>query len=1136
MMVALMIAWSIVERFIDADRYLPLITQAAEKATSLSVTAGHIDIALFPTPSARVLDVKVGDDEFSAHCESVAAYVNLGSLARGKVDVSEVVASGITVKLPESPAKTRERIQSIGPQEPKEEKEQKTQPRLSIARVAVEDARIFMGDDAAPLAEGEVVIANPLSDSIAIDVDLDVPRLGQRAHVAADIALTKGQEFGWGVEGAAKATDVETATFIPGDSIPDGTATLTATIDRTGAKTYLVDIEGDATPNEYEGVDLSPLVGSYTAKAWYDDGTFTVNDIHWKATGTELTADLTVDPDATVAAKVTSATIHPAGLNALFSFQPPGEFKVKTERDASFQATDLLIGVSPEKELRLVSGNAAFQGINLLVEGDKPAVNGIRGAFSLKENAVLIDKIEGQGIALAGTIRPDLKTGSTQFDLSGNADITQERLKGLAGVSAFSEAAGRLTLKRVRGTFKPGEGVPANLSIEGSLSRGKLGISSESWTDRMDAVEIAFTAGVDSIDTKAVAQSQMLGSVSSTGRYQFAKRRWEGSVTGDFARIQLPWLKQPSAKAVAPGILGAYGASEIDATITLPSDKDKALTITFARRGEPALQGDVTLISQKSGMELGPIHVSATMPGHAIQAVLPSDVSVMGVLPVEFQFSPDKKVFLATIDLTRPRILAGGYVDKAPGLPASVVVTGDAPPGAWAAKTIEVKCAGESFVGKPVDGRFVVDALDIDMGRISDILPGELKARGRVTGTFAAQPTDMKLTLHDAGLSFTEGAAIDSMNGDLTYSGDTFACKGLTIRGAESDCVVDATLRGNRLEGSIKGNKFDTNAVLSALDATKKARAESAAAQSQPAQPGETQGSMEGRFTIAVKTLRYARANLDDMNAVVTFSNGGYRIEPLTIHPYGGNLSGIVTSAPMPGTPSSKLAMELLLDRIDFSIVDDLLDKDSRGLKGALSGTVALTMPLTEGVSPINGANGVITLTGENGSFGKLGIATKIVTVLRTTEITRLRIPSLKDEGLAYDKCIGEMAFTDGVMTLKTMRAESPSYIIQATGTIDFPRNATDLDVHVNILETVLGAADHVPGAKEVANFLRQSGGLRIRLTGPIDNPTPTYDLKGNVSGIAKEVLKATEGGKNAVKDELVKGATDALKGILQGR
>ncbi|MBX7256195.1 MAG: hypothetical protein K1Y02_07515, partial [Candidatus Hydrogenedentes bacterium] len=87
----------------------------------------------------------------------------------------------------------------------------------------------------------------------------------------------------------------------------------------------------------------------------------------------------------------------------------------------------------------------------------------------------------------------------------------------------------------------------------------------------------------------------------------------------------------------------------------------------------------------------------------------------------------------------------------------------------------------------------------------------------------------------------------------------------------------------------------------------------------------------------------------------------------------------------------------------------------------------------------------------------------------------------------------------------------------------------------VNILETVLGAADLVPGGKEVADFLRQ-GGLRIRLKGPIDNPTPTYDFKGNVTGIAQEVLKATESGKNAVKDELVKGATEALKGILQGR
>ncbi|MFA6241153.1 MAG: AsmA-like C-terminal region-containing protein [Candidatus Hydrogenedentales bacterium] len=1135
MAVVLAIAWPIIERLIDADRYLPMATKAVEKATSLPVSAKHIDIALFPTPSAPVLEVDVGDAEFNAHCESVSAYVKLRSLVRGKLDVTDVTVSGVTVRLPETLAKTSERIRAIGPKDPKQDAAGAA-PRLSVSRVSVEDVRVFVGAATDPVAEGSAIISNPLSDAIAIDADLDTPRLGQDAHLAADVTLARGQEFGVGVRGTVKATSIETATFIPGDAIPDGTATLTATLDRTGPKTYLVDITGDATPNTYEGVDLTPLVGAYTAKAWWDDGTFTINDIHWKASGTELTGDVTVNLDASVAANVVSATINASGLKALFAFQPPGQFNVKTDSDAAFQATNVLFGVSPEKELRLASGAAVFQGINLLVEGDKPAVGAISGSFSVQENTIVIDKFIGEGVALSGSLRPDLKTGTTLFDLAGEADVTQERLKGIGGMPAFSDAGGRLVLKRVRGTFKPGEGVPADLSIEGSLTKARLGIASESWTDRLDPLEVTFAAGVNDIETEASAQSEMLGSVQSTGLYHFAKRVWEGSVTGDIADVQLPWLKQPSAKAVAPGILGAFGASQIDMTVSLPTEKEKSLRVAFARRGDPVLKGDVMMLQQADGMGIGPINVSATVPGNAIQAVLPTDVSVSGTIPFVFAFSPEKKQFQATIDLTQPRVLAGGYADKASGMPASVVVIGDAPPGAWAAKTIEVKCAAESFVGKPVDGRFVVDALDIDMGSISEMLPGGLKSRGRVTGSFAAQPTDMKLALHDVGLNFTEGAAIDSMNGSLSYIGDTFACKGLTIRGADSDCVVDATMQGNRIQGTITGNQFDMNAVLSALDASKKARAESAAKEPPPVTPGDESAGLEGRFTVSVKQLHYARADLDNMEAVITFAKNGYRIDPLRIQPYGGTLTGVVASAPIAGTQATALGMELLIDRVDARMLEDLLAAEPRGLTGALSGSVALQMPLVEGVSPIHGANGIVTFTGENGSFGKLGIASKIVTVLRTTEITRLRIPSLKDEGLAYDKCMGEFVFTNGVMALKTMKVESPSYIIQVGGTIDFPNNMTNLEVHVNILETVLGAADLIPGGKEVTKLLREGGGLRIRLTGPIDNPTPTYDFKGNVTGIAKEVLKATEGGTNAVKDELVKGASEVLKGLLQGR
>ena len=59
--------------------------------------------------------------------------------------------------------------------------------------------------------------------------------------------------------------------------------------------------------------------------------------------------------------------------------------------------------------------------------------------------------------------------------------------------------------------------------------------------------------------------------------------------------------------------------------------------------------------------------------------------------------------------------------------------------------------------------------------------------------------------------------------------------------------------------------------------------------------------------------------------------------------------------------------------------------------------------------------SGSLTATGSNGTLiGRLGLTTKIVTVLRSTEALRMKFPSLRDEGIVFDTVRGDLVMDQG--------------------------------------------------------------------------------------------------------------------------
>ncbi|MCC6487546.1 MAG: hypothetical protein IT364_08590 [Candidatus Hydrogenedentes bacterium] len=1126
------VLWNVAERLVQADRYRPLIVERIQQATGLPAEIGHIDLTLLPVPSIHLEDVSAGDGQFRAACDEVAVFPRLESLGRGVLEVRDVEIWGATVRLPQSLSEASARISAIGPTG--EAPARESGWTISVGSIRAEGARVFLGDSAEPALDGDLNLRDALAPTLHITAQGRAPLFGAETAFSADVSLarTGDPEAGIGLQGTVALTGVDSTTLVRTRNVPAGFMNLEAKVTRTGKRTFTANLSGDAAPQPVEGADITPLAGTFTGKAWIDEGTFTLNEFQWKADAVELSGDLSVPPDGAVAARVASLRVSEAGLASLLAFRRDLPIQIGVTQGATLTAENVLLGFSKDRYLRLVEGGAAFEGIDLSLKSGENAFHAVRGKATFLEGTIRFDELATEGVDLKGDVTPDFSNGVTTLDLSGHVALTRERLLSLVPFPQISAATGRVELSRIKATYVPGGGIPADLIVEGAVKNGALAITSEAWTDRFEPLTATFTASPGTIETAVTSQSSKLGATELKGDYSVAERRWTGVASGNLAQMDLPFLKQEAAKSVAPGIVAAYGQSSFDTNLTLPSPNDARVTVAFDRKGAPGLKGSLEWRKGKEAWALGDMIINTTLPGEALVPLLPAGAGASGEVPVAFTRSADDAVFDARMDLTAATLTLGEYIRKAAGAAAAVTVHGEASPALWSARTIEIACLGETAEGRLADGRFQIENLDVSLTPLAGLLAKGGQASGEVRGRIATNPTEYTLTLEGVGFTLSPELVVDSANGTIESNAGAFAVRNFAVRGADSDCTVSATLDQGQWLGSVSGSQVNITRVQALTKALTDYRAgpETAEAAATPAEPG---ARMNGEFTMELGRLLYGNASFDNVTGRILVRDGHVRVTDLRLASDGGNISGTVEIDP--NDPTGRFATTLAVTNVGAQLIDQLAFIEPRGLTGTLNGTISIEMPTGTGINPTHGLNGNIALTGEKGSFGKLGIATKVLAVLRTAEIVRLRMPTLKDTGLTYDTCTARFTMVNGIMSIDEMVMRTPSYLITVQGGVDFPGDVCEMLVHVSLLETVLSAGDLVPGVREIADRFRTAGGLRILVTGPPNDPQTSYAWGPPVvGGITQEVRNSIRSGGNIIRDEVVNRATDVLREILR--
>ncbi|HPO12438.1 MAG TPA: AsmA-like C-terminal domain-containing protein [Candidatus Hydrogenedentes bacterium] len=1111
--------WQGVERYLDIERYLPLITAQIHQQTGLPAVIGSADLRLFPMPHLSVFDIIIGEGDFKAEATSISVRARLSGLLRRELDIASIEAEDLIVTLPDNSADVQRRVQDLldhlKSEEPTPAESESTpaaesgkgKPGISVGGFALRIGRIvvpkaLLRQGSQEMTRCSIAVDDVLSDRIRLDLSAALPFLGPEARLAANLSMDQSIQDAPLLEGSAKVEHFDIEDLVGNASVPHTTIGLEAKFSGTPPSSIHADLSGTLH------TDISKAFsGAIQGKAAWSEGALTLQDAALTAPGLDLKAEARFVPGGDMRITIPSAACNGEGLRVLLALVPIPGYALKAQKEGAFTLSNIVAGSEKGGEWKVLSGTIEGHGVDLLrADGAVMAAN-ITGSIETVNNALHIKELKSGDLKISGDIRPDLTKKTIALDLNGAFSLANPLVTAFLPKDTVRDLDGACAVKQIKCTIVPGKGLPDDLKIEGNVTSGKLGIVTPAYQDKISDIAVAFTSDGKRVEGKASASSEHYGTVKGTGQYTLADQTIGGTVSLDLPRAALSFVTSESTRPYAEAVFKAFGPSTFDVTYQPKKPQDGRMYLAVKRQGAPSINATLYFDQKKEGLVLDQLDLDSEIPLDSLQPVIPGSIHATGPAALHMTGGYGKGGFSANLDLQKTIITAGEYLEKKIDAPLSVQVALGNKTSPFAPVSASIRFYQEQ-IQVMLDGPSPnIPNLQVNLAPLSELLAKGGKASGKVSGSIETQPFSVALHLDNTGFTFAPDAAIDSMSGDISYANENWACKNLSIRGADSDALINASLSNRQIDATVTGSKLNLNAIEALYTTfaslskspsdTKTAPAPAPAPASPSAAPSQR---ITGKGVVDVQSLYYRRAQLNRVHTDLLFAQDSLDMNALSFGYGTGTVKGTVRV--LYGTPNT-LNMDLNFQQMDLKLLDDLMSQEPQGFRGATSGPVKLSMPLASGQELYRGINGALDLNAEKGSYGKHGYATKLLAVLKSTEVLRLRIPSLKDEGLTFQKSGLKLAAQNGRMTIEKFTLNDPAYAMEGSGLIDLPGDSMDVSLGLNLLEAVTGIVDVVPVVGQVLDVLKSGTGFRIRATGsPFD---PKVRLEPGVLPIGKE-------------------------------
>jgi hypothetical protein len=1131
--VLLFVAIQAVERFIHIDRYRSYVVQILEDHTGMPVSIDRLELTLFPQPSVAAYNVSIGEGELQAQCARARATATWNGLTARQITVTDVSFDGLVASLPNEIAVIRDRIDYI--QERMKAKPSPVSWKAAVDRIRARSARVSVSGFEQPVFEGDFEARDVLSDAIPVTFSGTLPFLGEPSRGEGELLFTVQKDAeplvipsGW-----VEVKGIDPRHVLEREAMPPLVFEVRATFDEVTGELIGMKLAGEAVAARGAPELVRAAAGPFTGMLWIRGSEITLNSLSLTAPSLTALADATRTADGAIACELQEVQVRGDALAAVYAMVNSEHLQLTPQKDASITATNLLVGVDAEGALRLVKGQIQFAGVQpTLADGSKP-FGDIHGQVHLDEGVIRVDKLEGSGLAVHGSVRPDLQRESAFVDLQAELTLSpgviaavlkdDARIKGLSGRMAF---------KRIAGTFEPGKALPDDLKIDGALEKAQATLVLGELEETLSGISGRFAAEPGAIKVTGSCTSTLLGPITADARITPEKQRVTGVLQADLAQLNLPFLNDETTRGAAMNIARVYGASAFDFEVALPAAAAPEGFVRIARQGTPELSATVALVHAKGAISVSKADTRAAVPLAALRDLVPGSLHLEGTAAVSAAVPLNQDSFEAHVDLVQAALRIGDYVNKRPGDPATADIRVARVDNSWKPQTATLHYGGEDFVARFEKDRIVSD-FAFEVASLKPLFSGDVQANGHARGSFKTNPVELEVQLENCALALSDTLRFDSVSGRVAYAGETPRVDGLTVRGLNSDFTLALSAAPEGVwQGSVSGNQLDVDAVTAALRGFTEGKANADAKKAVAKKP-----LPPVNLDVQLAKVLYRTAEVSAVRARVTGRDGVYDIRDFSMAPGGGAITGTAQLRMPPDSGPSTIALDLVLDNVDLGVVDGLAFVAPRGLKGATSGTIKVSAPFGAGVNPTHGATGAVQFTSRNGTLGRLGIATKVLTIMRTTEIIRLRLPPTKDEGITFDTCGARAVLDSGFMTIEQFDLKSPTLAMAGKGTIDFPNNDTHMTVDIHLLQMATQVLDIVK-LGDVADEIRKQSSYRLAISGPPEDPkvsvqglTTGEGITGSVTGVARDAAKA---GQQTVVD-VIQGSAGILRDILGG-
>lgn len=1099
------LAWFLVERYvINVDRYRADVVAAIEDATGLPASIRKLELDLMPSPRLQAHDVVVGDETFRVAIGTVTAAVQLSPLLQRKVEISSVTIAGLEVRVPSDLDDLIGRINALidAVSQPSDSE---LPFEVSIASIRADAATLFLDDENEASATLAFEINDAVSDSISFAFSADSTKLGAPATMEASlrIELSDGEVDSIAGTGTLSGVDF-TRTSIEG--APEGI--FSARVVLAGRDLDAIDFElnGAFDSDEYEALS-GTLISSAT---WSEEG-LTVREAVWESPGIEVHAEATVDKEGVANLRIITAHADQSALDKLVDMVAFEGITTQTEPGAAFAASDVVVHIPAEGAPQLEQGLFILHGFRFTDDEGAVLAAGLQGRLSAKDGLIRIEELRSDAFSLKGTLRPNFDAESVVVNLEGSAQFRKTHVAAFLDIDAIQEVEGSLTLTSLTGTFTRDGGIPEDLVIEGKLEGGLLELQSDDYSVRLTSITSTFHTDSDGIRTTLRAASADIGPIVVEGAYRYADRTWAGFVTTDLPKVITAFMPSDSDLRLFDSVLEQYNDSTMRADLRFAGPDRERTDIHLVREGTPTLEVRAAFETTDSGERaLGAITANAVvvvdgLDDEAFQGAVPS-----GKAHLTLTRNPATKRFEFVADFTEVSVKYGSRIEKRAGDLLRVVVTGDAGD-TWSVEETRVDLLEEHFPitineDGSAEGRYTVDA-----AHLAALLPEGSTVHGTITGDFKTEPFSARAIIKDVGFVIDEKLRIDSISGAMEFREEDITVRDLHVVGGKSDYTLVATRRSGRWDGSLRGAALDLDMLMSLYEGATDFVSNEEEGRPAQAAPAPDEGSMWddpllGTFSVQLDKLYYRRAEIDKFAAKIVAVEDAIHIQDIYLRPHSGTLRGtidIVRAAGMEALVTARFEAK----EIDFHIVDELIYEASQDVSGLISATVNFSAPLGDYESMLAAGSGTAEWSGINGSLGKLGFATKILSTLRTVELFSLKVPSLRDKGLAYTTFGGRIDMKDGVMRLVDVQLLDTAYGMDADGQIDFAREKTDVNVHVHMMEGVTRIVERIPILGQITKLSTDLVGVSIHVRGsPYDVQTIVIPGGDNILGNAGEL------------------------------